>query len=230
MRTFCIADVHGHNDRLVELLLKANIEPNHPAVEIVQLGDLIHAGIDTREGDEICLELAKIYNMTLLWGNHDLACVDPGAHSFRGYCPPTTRSMSLLTRQHYFALERHGYLLTHAGLHPWYNPLKVEAGETSRLINDSFGFPITQDIGPARGGPDFRGGVVWRDDSEDLCDIPQVYGHTRGDIRNHGSNRYCLDTGSKTNGSLVGLWLPDLKLVAVGPDAHYHETTPVIGD
>ena len=242
MKTFVIGDVHGHHERLQLLLNKARIAWRRDAmpldmstgeeVEIVQLGDLIHAGRETHIRDLITMELAIQYRMTLLWGNHDFAIMSPDLHGFRGYDPlyPEALEVFNAVTRHY-ALSRHGYLLTHAGLHPAYLPDYVSGSkDIANLIHDNSatGHPVVTDIGRLRGGWAEQGGVLWRDDREDLVDVPQVYGHTKGLIRVHGGRRYCIDTGSPTNGSLVGMWLPSRKLVAVGDDAELHETTPFV--
>lgn len=42
-------------------------------------------------------------------------------------------------------------------------------------------------------------------------------------VRYHGNNRWCIDVGDQHNGSLVGMWLPSHRIVAVGSDASLHE-------
>ena len=69
------------------------------------------------------------------------------------------------------------------------------------------------------------GGILWRDaEREDLwVGVPQIFGHTRGDIRMYGNRSVCVDVGSHNDGNLAGIWLPERKVVAVGPDADIFE-------
>jgi hypothetical protein len=221
-RTFVIGDVHGHVDRLKDLLTKAGIVPGD---DIVQLGDLGHFGADTAEADAECYLLAQALGMTVLWGNHDFAVVSPDAHAFRGFVPPPDRTLAIMTQVgHKFAAARHGFLLTHAGLHPKFVVPGATVGQTADLLNEGVTSHAVNAIGRARGGFAREGGILWRDDREELARISQVYGHSRGLVRRSlledGSDRWCIDVAGKENpGELVGLWLPDLTLVAVGPDA-----------
>lgn len=247
---FVIGDVHGHYDRLVALLHKAGflafdfgdgaeevptIRPTGLRADIVQVGDLGHFGWETRVNDLLCYELARQLGITVLWGNHDYATQSPW-HAFMGYAPPAPE---LLNAVHLvkpvFAVERHGYLITHAGLHPYFvhkrydkTPLPegqaLGPGNWAAWINDH-GDEVINFISTYRGGCTHAGGVLWRDDREPLYNgFPQVYGHTRGMIREHGKS-VCIDVGDKADpGNLAGIWLPERRMVAVGPDASLHET------
>lgn len=252
MRTFVIGDVHGHADRLLSLLLKANIVvPAHATgynerraviaqtrepVEVVQLGDLGHYGEGTQADDRRCWEIAESYGFRVLWGNHDMACWDEPRHGFRGFALPDVGTKLAMNRMlPHFAIARHGYLLTHAGLSAHWGADIKPGAEVWRLANeiDSAGegnAGIIHAVGRERGGIHESGGVLWRDDREPLClAVPQVYGHSRGDVRRQptlrGPDSWCIDVAGKEEpGDLVGLWLPDLKVVAVGPNYEYYET------
>jgi hypothetical protein len=223
MRAFVIGDVHGHIDRLRSLTEKAGVVVDGKKADdvfVVQLGDLGHFGADRMDNDHACYEFALNHIDVVLWGNHDRAAID-AAHRFVGFVPPhrdTAKIMSQMTRAGRIALwipNLYGYLLTHAGLHPafvldqpWRNP-----------HNDA-----VNTIGKSRGGNEPHGGILWRDHSEALDETrPQIYGHTRGDIRMKNGNSYCIDVAGISDGNLAGIWLPDLTIVAVGEDAEIFE-------
>jgi hypothetical protein len=237
MRTFVIGDVHGHYDRLVNLIARAGAAAKD--VQIVQLGDLGHFGADTQDGDRRCYELAQAGKFIVLWGNHDRAVVDPVHHKFRGYVPPGPQMQDLIEGmvRPLNAYAADGYLLTHAGLHPAWSakPMlhSLSAEGWASLLNDMpYDASVLCDIGPVRGGSKRRGGIFWRDAREALYSgVQQVFGHTRGMVREYpcGTGRsFCIDTGDKTNGSLVGMWLDTGKIVAVGPDAEQYENYPPV--
>lgn len=222
--TFVIGDVHGHYRELQALLDKAGVTP---ADDIVQLGDLGQFDAESMPGDALCYGLAHQYHMRVLWGNHDLAVKD-SHHTFRGYVQPPDGTIVIMDRVNpSFAAARHGYLLTHAGLHPLFYPAGGSADAMAREINqvgEQHMRAIIDFISQYRGGFDPAGGVVWRDAREPLADIPQVFGHTRGLVRRYGEHRFCIDVAEKgASTNLVGLWLPEERLVAVGPDAEMYE-------
>jgi hypothetical protein len=235
-RTFVIGDVHGHVDRLVALLDRAGLPVDcHPSrygpdpelPEIIQLGDLGNFGFDNQRHDAACYELAHQLGMTVLWGNHDRAIIEPDIHGFRGFVPPQSRIVQLIQDVHpVLAVARHGYLLTHAGLHPdhaaWAAGLTAEEIVAQIMVVHASS-PVVTAASTRRGGMDDAGGILWRDASEPLfMGVPQVFGHTRGDIRKYDKS-YCIDTGGYHDGNLAGIWLPEMKIVAVGPDADEFE-------
>jgi hypothetical protein len=252
-RTFVVGDVHGHHDRLLKLLYKAGAIDVYgalmPGVEIVQLGDLGNFTRDTYSADVDTLALAHRLHIQMLWGNHDRAVVDPMHHRFRNFHPPGDAVYDRLLSLHpKLALARHGYLLTHAGLNPiWARswPAGMTADEACARIYEENGMygqgagGLTNQIGKYRGGSMSDGGILWRDDDEPLwMGVPQIYGHSRGDIRGRVQRlefdetggevpvwSLCIDVGGHSDGNLAGVWLDTMKVVAVGPDATEFETT-----
>lgn len=242
-RTFVIGDVHGHVDRLLALLTRAGIVNQHDEgysrrsdVEVVQLGDLGQFDVESRVGDMACYTAARGKQRLIdvvLWGNHDRAVVDPECHRFRGFTPPPGKLVeAVMAADPVFAYEAHGWLLTHAGLGPIHGQglQGMPASKIAKAINELGGSSCTDDIGHFRGGLAAEGGVLWRDSREGLLlHVPQVFGHSRGDIRcyeREGSDKasWCIDVGSKLDGNLAGIWLPEQKIVAIGPDAGIFET------
>ena len=227
MRTFVIGDIHGHADRLAELLDRSGAIKE--GADIVLLGDIGHYDATTHEHDLLTWQLVeKLPNCTVLWGNHDYANVMPDIHSFKNWDPAYPEVMEIIRRvKPKFAAERHGYLLTHAGLAPRFMPPPgVPIELLAETINACEHMPVVDDISYRRGGFAMQGGVLWRDESEPLGEIPQIFGHSQGDIRREGPNRqsWCIDVAQKDGSDLAGIWLPERKIVAVGENAPIYET------
>jgi hypothetical protein len=253
--TLVIGDVHGHFDRLEALLLQEGILDEgaigeehsdgwYPRtnfdVEIVQLGDLGHFGHSgSRNGDRMCYEAAidHDYIDLVLWGNHDRFVVDTH-HSFGGceFPDDTTRdALARLFRDGRMVLSaaRHGFLLTHAGLHRSFKHNDAEGvdkddpSSVSDYINNvvnqmSRGEDkdrgIIDAISLYRGGASAAGGILWRDANERLYSgFPQVFGHTKGPkVRYYDyAHSWCVDIGSPDNGRLAGIWLPEERVVEI---------------
>lgn len=230
-KTFVIGDVHGNVGGFIDLLQKAGVrEQEH---EIVQLGDLGDYRLSTQGPDETIWQFAKtLSNLTVLMGNHEAAIFHP-SHMFRGYAPPLPGTVRAMTEVGLlYATTRHGFLLTHAGLHPeWLKflvpgPNELLGHAISSLCNTDWDVfaPVRDSIGPFRGGYHQSSGILWRDWREPIADhIPQVCGHTRGtDIRQKGE-AICIDIGHRDDNNLAGIWLPSLEVVAVGTDAAFIE-------
>lgn len=215
-RTLVIGDVHGHIDRLTALVEKAAPEPMDI---LVQVGDLGNFSADSVDGDEACYRLARNTGMIVLWGNHDRAVVDD-AHRFHGFCPPTGPVRGLMEEvAPRMAYHTHDYYITHAGIHA--NLIGDGPGNVEELMYELWEKYAYDPIGYARGGNSPHGGILWRDDDEPLWPGKQIYGHTsRPRVRKYGHS-YCIDVGRKENpGSLAGIWLPECRVVAIGPYAN----------
>jgi hypothetical protein len=227
-RTFIVGDIHGHADRLAELLDRSGVLSE--GGEIILLGDVGHYDSTTHQQDLLTWQLVeRLPNCTALWGNHDYANVNPTQHGFTGHDMAFPEVIEIIRRvKPVFAVERHGYVLTHAGIAPRFGaPAGTPPEIIATTLNQCEGLPAVNDISYRRGGFATQGGILWRDASEPLYDaVPQVFGHSRGDIRRFGSNlqSWCIDVATKENNELAGLWLPDRKIVAVGEDAAIYET------
>lgn len=239
-RAFVIGDVHGHLNRLHWLLSKAGLlddDGNRTAndVEVIQLGDLGHYGTLTKEDDLDTWRQASWWLDVVLWGNHERAIVEPEKHWFRGYEAPYAETQHLMENMRpKLAYESHGYLLTHAGVHPdWMVPgVTAELFVRAAYLMHGHMAGIVDDIAKFRGGNARQGGILWRDDREQLSRrVAQIFGHTRGNIRTYTTSdpqrplSYCIDVGGVSDGNLAGIWLPEMKVVAVGPDAEEFERT-----
>lgn len=244
-RVFVIADVHGHYDRLVDLLAKAGIADNqgnriNRDVEVIQLGDLGHHGDDGNAGGDLFCFRAAVDGLIdiVLWGNHDYAVVSNrhAFHSFRTPREEVRNMMSVLVDQGRlrFAAARHGWLITHAGLgrNVMSEKLMQKHGGDPEKIAEDLNFlgelsmggqfqPLIDAIDPVRGGDEPFGGILWRHWRNDssvvkLAAVKQICGHTRGDdVRVDADGNVCIDIGDKNNGRLAGVWLPDGKGVII---------------
>lgn len=235
--TFCIADVHGHYDRLQELLIEAGIldiygKRSNWDVRVVQLGDLGHFGAhgEGPTADMFCYE--AVYRDkwidTVLWGNHDRGVYDK-AHEFTGFTLPRPEVIHMMhlmmgngTLQ--AATTAHGWLLTHAGVHSGFSrdlPTDVEAA--AKVLNEKAETEdyeaIIDAVSPQRTKHPIEpwGGILWRDHSEFLGRRwPQLFGHTKDqNVRGEKDRYWCIDVGTPDNGRLAGIWLPSQKIVEI---------------
>lgn len=242
--TLIIGDVHGHYDRLYELLRAAGVidvrgkRVDHDT-EVIQIGDLGDCSEDSRAGDLACWELVRDRVIDLvIWGNHDRAVFHPG-HFFSAYGEPigaTTEIMSSLVEEErvVIAAHRHGHLITHAGLDDEWRQreprldLETAADLAETLVaiesDTSHKFVAVIDaIEPLRGGHDPVGGVLWRHcgrpgDPAQLVGVPQIVGHTKGeDVRRDERGNWCIDIGTRRNGRLAALRLPSMEVVEIRP-------------
>lgn len=244
-RTLVIGDCHGHLDRLEALLVQEGIirecadsgyVRDNRDVRVVQLGDLGHYGLDTQARDRSIWGAAPHYLDTILWGNHDFACID-GRHFFMGYAKPFPETLDAMNAcikkgKLVLAAEAHGFLLTHAGLHASFKYNKAphaDPSEVERWLNfhqdegsqDEDFLAIRDAISTSRGGRSTYGGILWRDASESLYKpFRQVFGHSSKDkVRTYQTGKtgssYCVDVGNQFNGRLAAIWLPEETVVEV---------------
>lgn len=147
---FAIGDIHGHYKRFMALMLDEGLikaapdgvdESNDKTffnglirdrrdVTVVQLGDFIHAGHDSVERDAVTVQAVNKWCDVVLWGNHDRSIVDPDI-AFNGLYPPNSTTLNelknmIVSGKIRLAFNAYGYLLTHAGLHSFYETLIQE--------------------------------------------------------------------------------------------------------
>lgn len=239
--TLVVGDVHGNIDRLEALLKQEDVDNRD--CQVVQLGDLGHFGGSrgSPTGDLIAwMEARDGLVDYVLWGNHDRAVVDPH-HHFGGYERPdyeVKHIMRLMQAEGrlLMAMECHGWLLTHAGLHAQFKYQKTpkDVDKTSaasiadwinQRMRDDETEPVIDAIGGRRGGWSPFGGILWRDVSEKLYrGIPQIFGHSahrQHIVRGEQDRWYCVDIGGKGGPHdqdaqcLAGIWLPSQEIVRV---------------
>jgi hypothetical protein len=228
MRTFVVPDVHGDVDRFLRLLDKAGVTPSD---EVVQLGDLGDYRERTRQQDmRTWVTALAMPNLKVLMGNHE-ASIFAHRHMFNGYDTPLSPTTAAIAEKGLtFALARHGFLLTHAGLAPqWVGLPTTNIEDIARWLNfqctqpwDVY-VPVRDSISFARRGSDPVGGIIWHSNREPLSTIPQLFGHNRVSDITKIENSLCLDVAQRDNDNLAGVWLPEYRVVAVGEDADFLE-------
>lgn len=241
-RTLVIGDVHGHYDRLFDLLAQEDIIDEHGArvdheTVVVQLGDLGHFGGATGSpiGDQLCWQEAWTWLDVVLWGNHDRALISQ-RHAFHGFQRPNQVTLDAVARMDEagrirLAYAAHGFLVTHAGLHAAAQKLADSCDRDAERIAARLNVydleaqrgehvQVVDNISFLRSGRASWGGVLWCDWNEKrVRGVRQIVGHTirsrdqRVRCDNFGS--YNIDVGSAHNGQLAGLWLPDRRVVEV---------------
>jgi hypothetical protein len=214
---FVIGDCHGHINELLALVDKA--QARREGVEIIQLGDLGHFGTESAERDYLCYEAVGPVIDLVLWGNHDRAVIDPHRHGFHGFQMPSSRMKLMMgTKPVALAVVRHGFIITHAGIHPKFQKLFAghDVSEYPRIIMENENDDLVNSIGRARGGWQSEGGILWRDYTEDLMrGCRQIYGHSRDDEVRVDAGSYCIDICPREGGKLAGIWLPSQNVVTL---------------
>jgi hypothetical protein len=234
-----VGDVHGHLHRLRALLELPDVARRRAeGATVVQLGDLGHFGATTGADDRAVWEAAEAGLVDLvLWGNHDRAVWDR-RHLFNGYDPPFPETRDCINRmlidqRLVFALEVHGWLITHAGLHAQvkfaghavdgvdlYDARSIAGWLNSEQAHKS---GLMNAISRRRGGLGAYGGILWRDVSEKLWGgVPQVFGHSASSqhvVRGKLSHWWCIDVGGQPgtleDECLAGIFLPSQEVVKV---------------
>lgn len=244
---FVISDVHGKYYLIKALLEKAGVKERSGIS--VQLGDLGHHGTTVDpHADQRCFHLLRDGVIDVgLWGNHDRAIVDR-KHVFSGYSPGTAQVLLELVdelerkRRLKMAYAAHGWLITHAGLHPQYESIVTgQHGDVEGVAGwlnnpDNYGSQVHNAISWTRGGGSAYGGILWRDIEEPLSDaVPQVFGHSASpihEIRGEKDHWWCIDVGGRPSlhdpaaDCLAGIWLPSQEVVRVGPNDRIYDVTP----
>lgn len=210
---------------------------------VVQLGDLGHFGSSyefgkmvpgSSMGDLLTYSHGARWLDFVLWGNHDRAVIDQQTHGFVGYIEPAPETFRIMQKLRdekrlILAYAGYGFLLTHAGLHKQFKyndtspECKTDAAACAMYINaecDLTRNGIVDAVSRSRSGASNFGGILWRDASESLFDgFPQIFGHTSKPklrrYQNKAGESYCIDVGDKDNGRLMGMWLPEERVVEV---------------
>jgi hypothetical protein len=254
-----ISDVHGNYRALERLLHKTGTltsRGKHPDHRVVFVGDVVNLaplqpGFDDLEALKMAVTVADL----ILLGNHELPYLAPGRPGsyFVGYQPPVgdlAHEINVAQRDGHFiaAAVIHGWLITHAGLHPyWQERYGWSAGTPARMVgewlNDHFYDWLTHSTGEGavfdsvsalRGGRDPVGGIFWADmkehkEARNRNRIPQIFGHTALSTnpvlfpQQEGAPFWCIDSGFPTVTALVkrgsGNWQPYTASVGDEEDA-----------
>ena len=223
-----IGDVHAAPGGLEALLRHVgaiDVDRNRLDTHFVaQLGDLLHLGHQTADADRRTLELGSRWIDLQLLGNHEAfyafgldSCWWAGMASPDQVHPDV---LAALGRQAsdgrwHVAATIDGWLLTHAGVHPVFQPeVGTQATVAAHAISSAFAerlanghrIPVIDRSGPVRGYDPEPGGVLWCDLSEiePLAGenaIRQIVGHTPQDApRMVGERLWAVDGGGGRSG------------------------------
>lgn len=124
------------------------------------------------------LDAAENGNAIALIGNHELSYIDPRTHSATGRSVImdthliSRRSRMIKFLQNYTFLD--GWLVTHAGVSG------AALAHYDATLEEYLESNAIHDIGRARGGRAYCGGIFWCDWFREFMpiDVPQVVGHT----------------------------------------------------
>jgi hypothetical protein len=168
-----IGDVHARTDALYTLLRELGIIDSSGRRRrsgwIVQLGDLL----DRKAEPSANLETAQLACDALdvvLAGNHEWRLLEESDGDHGG-------ALAMLASQGWpdAAAAVGGWLVTHAGVHPDFAAdLPADAADCAAEINHRWHRgnghrsrdPLFASVGPARGGSDSHGGILWMHSEE----------------------------------------------------------------
>lgn len=199
-----VGDIHGQID-VMKLALDCDAD------RIVFCGDLVDSFRRSIQDQLDCLnlalELAGNGRVDVMWANHEWSYLHPkmqcSGHSHRMAPFMNNHKDEILSKFKPFLYEA-GYLITHAGLT---KQLWVE----NNLSLENFQQALTEwsvdidspffDIGYYRGGNKSVGGPLWCDFNAEfqyIPELPQIFGHTRGQGLRQQGNSWCIDTLENT--------------------------------
>lgn len=76
MKYFCVSDIHGHYDVLVENLKEKGWDPSNIGHKLIVIGDMVDRGPQNKEVLEFVYQLRKENKAILIMGNHDMFLLD----------------------------------------------------------------------------------------------------------------------------------------------------------
>lgn len=208
-RTIAIGDVHGCADEFEELLEALKIQ----AVDrIIQLGDLINRGPDSHR----VLELARIYQIEAIIGNHELRILT--AHEkntpeiLKDYDIETIQQLTSRDWEYLKALPNYIHdqatdtIFVHAGFIP-NSPWKEQPLDIITQIQ------VIDKKGNAAKRSDCPNGPPWADTWEGAPFV--IYGHTPRPKVLERPNSIGIDTGCVYGGHLTAYIIEDKTLIQV---------------
>jgi hypothetical protein len=184
-----VGDVHARPDALYSLLREIGVIDSNGRRRrrgwIVQVGDLL----DRKAGPEANLETAQLAVEALdvvLVGNHEWRMLGE-ADSDYGAALATLAAHGWPDA----AAASEGWLITHAGVHPDFAAaLPADAAECATEINHRWHRgngrlardPLFTSVGPARGGDDPHGGILWMHSDEWPKNATTPWGQIAGHV------------------------------------------------
>lgn len=180
-----IGDVHARPDALFSLLRELGVVDSNGRRRrkgwVTQVGDLLDRKADP-EANRATAQLAVAAFDVLLAGNHEWRMLEDGENE---------SALALLATRGWpeAAAASDGWLVTHAGVHPAFaEKLPGDAGECAAEINRRWHLrrrgrdPLFASIGPARGGEDPHGGILWMHSDEWPKDQTTPWGQIAGHV------------------------------------------------
>lgn len=208
-----VGDIHGQID-VMKMALDCDAD------RIIFCGDLVDSYRRPVEDQIECLtlalELAGNGRVDVVWANHEWSYLHPQM-ACSGYNVRMAPFMhiqkdEILKKFKPFIYET-GYLVTHAGLtnHLWKQHNLTLDNFQQALIEWSVDMssPFFY-IGGYRGGMAPIGGPLWCDfngEFRPIPELPQIFGHTRGQGIRRKENAYCIDTLENTEPQFLDLEL-----------------------
>ena len=168
-----IGDVHARSDALHSLLREAGVIDasgrRRRSGRIIQVGDLL----DRKADPEANLETAQLAAATIdvvLAGNHEWKLLGDEDKDHAA-------ALAVLADHGWphAAAASDGWLVTHAGVHPDFaEKLPADPGDCAAELNRRWERgqprrardPLFSSVGPARGGDDPHGGILWMHSDE----------------------------------------------------------------
>jgi hypothetical protein len=205
-----IGDVHARTDALRAVLTETGVlgtrGRRREDAWVVQVGDLLDKHADAAD-NLAAARLAADSVDVVLAGNHEAQLLRTGDHG---------AALALLATRGWphAAAAAGAWLVTHAGVHPGLaGGLPAAADECAAELNDRWhrgaGDPLFDWIGPARGGSDPHGGILWLQAGEWPRDAAshwlQISGHVpQREPRLLAPGRWSIDMGGR-GGRLAAL-------------------------
>jgi hypothetical protein len=228
-----VGDVHAAHRGLAALLREVGAIDEHgerrPTHFVAQLGDLLHLGHSTAEADRSALEAGTRWIDLQLLGNHEGfyafgldSCWWNGMATPDQVDPATAAELGRQAREGrwHVAAAIDGWVLTHAGVHPSYQPgLGADGAAVVGALQETFAgrlangsrVPVIDRSGPVRGYDPEPGGVLWCDMSEieplaEQNTLNQIAGHTPQEApRMVGERIWAVDTGGGRSGRVSAI-------------------------
>lgn len=199
-----VGDIHGQID-VMRLALDCDAD------RVIFCGDLVDSWRRSYEHQYECLdlalELAGQGRVDVTWANHEWSYLDPRMQC-SGWNWQTQeyileRKAEILKKFKPFVYVA-GYLVTHAGLtKPLWDKHNLSLDNFEAVItqwSEDVSSPFFQ-IGRYRGGHAAYGGPLWCDfnaEFDPIPELPQIFGHTRGNGLRTKGNAWCIDTLENT--------------------------------
>ena len=198
METLVVGDLHGQ----VEIVFKV-LKLDMPTIFIGDYLDSfnrsVHDQVNTIMAVRDAIESGQAVG---LLGNHELSYFVPGMRASGWHYATESHMMHFDYSMFKDYTYAEGFFISHAGI--------------SQRLLDSNGITADEyieaaqfnEIGRYRGGRHTCGGLFWCDwnkEFEPVEGLPQIVGHTRGDLIRAKGNSYCIDCLEDTKPQVLAI-------------------------